>query len=459
MTRGIRRAGCLLIALIILPAAAFAGTIDNLIDLLTRPADHAVAMEISAEVIRLPEMGEERTEWLNRLLSHIIFRTREYGEIREEIIEIDGIPGFGCVSRRGENDTLWQFTFDQTAAYSLPDGTDMIASLAGTDPDLSRLDYYSDTAVLLSGFYRFFEGLPSVFPEACTLSKVNNHYKPYGTAVKKWSITLTEDVLQSEKMIAYLDGEGMEDVKEYLSHVVLSGRQRLTLLMDEDDHLMKVNYTARAGLSPDDLRNVNLDWRCFRRSEGYRDVLQLTTPGSGRKDNLSITQEMVIDEEGNEDYTGTVETDQVADRVRTRTVLTFHLKASGSTVTGEILEKKSTPGKTESTAVTVSLEQNTQDEYRGSLEIICNLDKIEKEHFRISLIAGRSEPPKWNDAPVRQMTETARKAVAEKAAQTLLSALAHVPEEDLQYILADLPAGLWAEMTRKTEIPEETEKP
>ena len=130
-------------------------------------------------------------------------------------------------------------------------------------------------------------------------------------------------------------------------------------------------------------------------------------------------------------YTGTVETDQVADRVRTRTVLTFHLKASGSTVTGEILEKKSTPGKTESTAVTVSLEQNTQDEYRGSLEIICNLDKIEKEHFRISLIAGRSEPPKWNDAPVRQMTETARKAVAEKAAQTLLSALAHVPEEDL----------------------------
>ena len=457
--RIIRRTGCLLIALALLPIAAFAGTIDNLITLLTSPAEYAVRMDMTAEVVRLPELGETRTEWLNRLLSHITFRLRTGGNLQEVLIAIDENPAIGFISRTDGNGTALIFTFDSETAYMMPDGTEMSDMVSGTETDFSRLDYYSEAAVLLNGFYRFFEGIPALFPEACSLSKVNNKYKPYGTAVKKWSVTLDEDVLQSEKMMAYLDGEGMEDVKEYLSHVVLSGRQRLTLLMDENDHLMKVNYTAKAGLSPDDIRNVNLDWRCFRREEGYRDVLVLTTPGSGKRDNVSITQEMIIDEEGNENYTGSFETDQVADRIRTRTVLTYKLNASGNTVSGEITEKKYTAGKTETTTVTAHIQENSQDEYSGSLEIICNLDKIEKEHFRIQLTAGKSDPPQWKDVPVRQMTESGQKTIAEKAAQALLNALIHVSEEDLQYILADLPAGWWAGMIQKTVESEETEQP
>ena len=60
--------------------------------------------------------------------------------------------------------------------------------------------------------------------------------------------------------------------------------------------MMKVNYTGKAGFSEDSIRNVDLDWRCLRREEGYKDVLQLKTPAvSGTtRHNISISQEMTV---------------------------------------------------------------------------------------------------------------------------------------------------------------------
>ena len=460
MRKGIRRAGCLLILLVMLPAAGLAGTIDDMIRLLSRPAQGAVAMEMQAEVLRMPEMGETRTEWINRLLKHITFRMAADAEIRQETIEVDGQPAVSCAGRTETAGIAWQFSFDSQAAYRTKAGEDLLSLLSGVSADTDSLEYYSRMAVLLDGFYRFFEGLPAAFPEASSLSKTNTRYKPYGTAVKKWSISLPEDVLQSEQMIAYLDSEGLEAVKEFLSGAVLSGRQRFTLLMDENDRLMKVNYTAKAGLSEEDLRNVNLDWRCLRREEGYKDILALTTPGTGsRRHNVTITQEMVIDPENGESYTGSIETDRVENRVRTRVLLTFDLKAKDGTVTGEMLEKTTVGSTVTSTGVTVELAQNTQDEYRGSIEIICKLDKIEKEHYLLRLTAGKAEPLQWNELPVRKMRDKDRSLLAEKAAVAFLKALGSVPEEDLQYILADLPEGLWARLNGKTDETEETEQP
>ena len=60
---------------------------------------------------------------------------------------------------------------------------------------------------------------------------------------------------------------------------------------------------------------------------------------------------------------------------------------------------------------------------------------------------------------MKQMTEDDGRRIAEKAAGALLTALIPVPEEDLQYFLADLPVGWWARMTTKTDESEETEQP
>ena len=49
--------------------------------------------------------------------------------------------------------------------------------------------------------------------------------------------------------------------------------------------------------------------------------------------------------------------------------------------------------------------------------------------------------------------------IRRKAAGVFLRAIADIPEEDLQYILADLPDNWWEQTIQKTEKPEETEKP
>ena len=460
MKRRLRRAVCLLIALVLIPAAGLAGTIDDLMKLLTRPADRPVAMEIQAEAVHVPELGETRLEWLNRLLGHITFRMSAGDGTEEETILIDGKPVMGCTARTGTEGRVWQFSFDGETAYRAEDGGDLLEMFSGVSADFSGLDYYSEMAVLLDGFYRFFEGLPAQFPEYSDLSRTNSPYKPYGTAVKKWTIALPEDILQSDQMKAYLEGDGMEAVKEYLSHAVLAGRQRLTLLTDADDRLMKVNYTAKAGLSEEDMRSVNLDWRCLRGETGYRDVLKLTTPGAGsRRDNLTITREMVIDPEKGETYTGSIETDRVADRVRTLILLTFELKASGDSVTGSLTEKTTVGGERTYTEITADLARNAQEEYRGSLEIITKLGKIEKEHYRIQLTAEKAAAPEWKDLPVKTLGRSDRNRIAEKAANVFLKALIPIPEKDLQYILADLPEGWWARMSLKTDESEETEQP
>lgn len=447
--------------ILLLPSAAAAGTIDELIVLLTRPADHPVAAEMTVEALNVPELGATRLAWLNSLLKHLSFRLAAGEGIQEETILVDGSPAISSVSRTDSaGGTVRQFSFDGGTAWSMPEGEDLLSVLSRVSPDLTGTEYYSEMAVLMDGFYRFFEGLPAQFPEHSSLSKTNTSYKPYGIAVKKWSLAFPDDILQSEKMRAYLNGEGLEAVREYLAGAVLSGRQRLTLLADENDRLMKVNYTAKAGLSEDDLRSINLDWRCLRREEGFRDVLTLTTPGTGsRRDNLTITQEKTTDSEHGEKYTGSIETDRVADRVRTRILLTFELNASEDGAAGNIQEKTTVGNVKTSSEIAVSIGQNTQDEYRGSLEIINKLDKIEKEHFRILFTAAKSDVPQWNEADVRQITNEDMNRIAEKAANAFLKALAAVPPEDLQYFLADLPEEAWARITPETDESEETEQP
>ena len=49
--------------------------------------------------------------------------------------------------------------------------------------------------------------------------------------------------------------------------------------------------------------------------------------------------------------------------------------------------------------------------------------------------------------------------IREKSAGLFLRALEKIPEEDLQFILADLPDNWWMRTIMNTEKPEETETP
>ena len=420
---------------ILIPPEAYGTRLDSIISMLTNPSDDGIEIMIHAEAVHVPELSETRTEWLNRLLSHIAIILRMNGDIQEETIEVDGMEAIRLTSRNSDSKTDY--------------------------PGEDRTEYYRRIAVLLPEFYSFFSILPDMYTNETAVAKANVRFKGYGTATKRLSLSVGDDALTSEKMQELLSQNDLKELGDILSMVILSGRQRITLLTDDNGQLMKVNYTGKAGFSQDDMRNVNLDWRCMRSENAYRDELQLTTPrtsGSG-KNNISITQEMRDDGDGSRLYSCSAETDQVVDRVRTRYLLSVDLNEKNDHISGVITEKTITGSLSEIVTIVADIECITQDEYHGSLEITRVSGKIMKEQVRLNVVLSACGEIPFDASRTEMLTKDAEKALAEIITGDFLHAMIHVPEQDLQYFLADLPDGLWSELVRQYEMTEEIPVP
>ena len=462
MIRRIRKAVILMLILMMLPGASLAGSVDDLLTRLAGPAGDATELVFSAEAIRIPEFSEQRTEWLNGLLKHIDFRIVSDGTVQEQMIRNGGKDILGCITRKTEAGNETRFSFSDTV-YRTEQTQDLLCLLTGSQPDEDDIGYYAQIQLLMPEFYRFFGGLPELFPENTSESKVSIQYKGYGTAVKRYSIVLDADVLQSERMTGYLSRDELKGVREFLSNVVLAGKQRLTLLKDADGNLMKVNYTAKSGLSEDSMRSTDIDWKCLKRESGYKDVLVLKTPAVSGSDrhNLSVTRESVTQDDGTEEYRCSVDTDEVSNRIRKRVKLDISLTAKDGKITGSATKKTTSTGLNDITGYQVEIQTGEYEHFQGSLEISHELNKIEREHFRIQFTVNPADPPVfvYGDSEIVNTAENDLQMIRQKTAAAFLKALTGLPEEDLQYIIADLPDNWWKQSIQITEKPEETEKP
>ena len=460
--RRFRKAVLLLLILTMIPAASLAGSVDDLLNRLSGPAGSATELVFSAEAVRVPQFSNQRTEWLNGLLKHLVFRITSDGSVQEQTIGNDGKDILGCITRQSGDGSETRFSFSD-AVYRTEQSQDILSLLTGSEPEENDIGYYAQIRLLLPEFYEFFGGLPELFPENTSESKVSIQYKGYGTAVKRYSIVLDADVLQSERMAGYLSRDELNGVRSFLSSAVLSGKQRLTLLKDADGNLMKVNYTAKCGLSEDSMRNTDIDWKCLHRENGYKDVLVLKTPAVSGSDrhNLSVTRESVTQEDGTEEYQCSVDTDEVESRIRKRIRLDISLTAKDGKITGSAVKKTTSTGLNDITGYQVEIQAGEYEHFQGSLEISHELNKIEREHYRIQFTAGPCEPPVWpeGNGETVNAAESDLQMIRNKAAAVFLKAMTGLPEEDLQYIIADLPDNWWKQSIQITEKPEETEKP
>lgn len=456
----IRKAGFLILILIMLPVSAFAGNIDDFLTKLACPANRATELEFTAEEVRMPQFSETRNMWLNGLLKHITFRIRTDGSMDEETIEVDGNAVLGCFTRPSDEGKETRFSFSDRIYHT--DGTqDIISLLTDQEPEENDVDYYAKIQKLLPEFYLFFSGLPELFPENVNESKVSIQYKGYGTAVKRYAIALSDDVLSSEVMEEYLMNEELADVRQFLSEVVLSGRQRLTLLKDADGNLMKVNYTGKSGFRDDNIRNTDLDWKCLHSETGYKDVLTFKSPAVNGSDrhNITMTRESVTQPDGTESYQCSVDTDKVKDRNKTRIKLDISLSENDGKITGNATKKATSSGINDIREYRIEIICAGAEEYQGSLEIIHDLNKIEREHFRLQFRTASCDMPVWENGDSFNATEEELRKLRQKAAGVFLRAMKELPEEDLQYFIADLPENWWVQTIQNTEKPEDTEKP
>ena len=66
--------------------------------------------------------------------------------------------------------------------------------------------------------------------------------------------------------------------REWIEKFVFHGKQRIVLLLDENERLIRVSYDGEAGISEDKLRRVSVVWRSFREKGIRRDKLVMKTP-------------------------------------------------------------------------------------------------------------------------------------------------------------------------------------
>ena len=85
--------------------------------------------------------------------------------------------------------------------------------------------------------------------------------------------------------------------------------------------------------------------------------------------------------------------------------------------------------------------------------------KIMKEQFRLNVVLSACGEITFDASRTEMLTKDAEKALAEIITGDFLHAMIHVPEQDLQYFLADLPDGLWSELVRQYEMTEEIPVP
>ena len=456
----IKKLGILLMILLAFPVTAYGGTIDDMLMTLTIPAAKPTELIFKVEAINIPQFSETRTGWLNDLLKHMTFRVRSDGNIQDEEIDIDGKPAIECITRDNNGNPEFRFSFDDRI-YVSENENDLSGMLTGLVPDDEMNEYYSRLQVLLPEFYRFFSGLPELFPDCANETKVSIQYKGYGTAVKRYAMVLGQDVLSSEQMTEYLGNGEMTHVRDFLSKAVLNGKQRLTLLCDADGNLMKVNYTGKSGLNGGSIRNTDVDWRCLKNGYDYKDVLVLKTPAvtGTERHNVTLNREYRQQPEGAEEYRCTIDTDEVRNRIRSRIRFELSLDAADGKISGNAEIKKNSSGLNDISKYIIDIISGEGEEYRGSLEIAHELNKIEREHFRADFTWAVCEAPVWENAGKYVSAEQDIQNIRLKAAGVFLRAIADIPEKDLQYIIADLPDNWWKQTIKKTEKPEDTEKP
>ncbi len=341
----IKKLGILLMILLVFPVTAYGGTIDDMLMTLTIPAAKPTELIFKVEAINIPQFSETRTGWLNDLLKHMTFRVRSDGNIQDEEIDIDGKPAIECITRDNNGNLEFRFSFDDRI-YVSENENDLSGMLTGLVPDDEMNEYYSRLQVLLPEFYRFFSDLPELFPDCANETKVSIQYKGYGTAVKRYAMVLGQDVLSSEQMTEYLGNGEMTHVRDLLSKAVLNGKQRLTLLCDADGNLMKVNYTGKSGLNGGSIRNTDVDWKCLKNGNDYKDVLVLKTPAvtGTERHNVTLNREYRQQPEGAEEYRCTIDTDEVRNRIRSRIRFELSLDAADGKISGNAEIKKNSSG-------------------------------------------------------------------------------------------------------------------
>ena len=447
----VKRIIALCAALILIPATTLAASFD-LYELLS--GDPAVPVRITLsepKILSLSYFDSKRTEQINRLLKHLSLEITQDGSRSSTVFRVDDEDVFSVLSAEEQETVLTVYSFDPGIVYKQRKngeeaGEGLIGFLGKT---FNRINGLADS------MYPLFLSLPARFEGFSRSEEVSINLSGYGKAAVRVTISFSADYV-GERFPAEIQELAEEpDCREFLEGLVFSGPQKVILLYDQDQRLIRVSYNGQVGSSAETLRNVSLVWKCSHTEGETRDHFQLKTPSVKGYDrnNFTCSRELSLSNPEHQSLSWDIQIDEKEGQERRQTRFSAEWASSEGRVTGKAEYTVREHNETKRTTVIPALQKEITGEYTGTLEIADYSGKIVKNSFAVHVDIGQGETVA--SVPVETATIVDPETGTGKAPgdppeqrlnQIVIRGILKIPTEDLAFLSDGLPEDIWSDI-------------
>lgn len=425
---------------------------DMMEAMLTGSQSEPVSIVIeSPEYLQIAQYEGERVESLNRLMKHFSVCINMDEDVSRTVFSIDKEPFYTIYTYVGEN--------NQTDYEQLPnDGQESDNGEPVTDQKDDIIEFLDSRFFhmnrLLDGLYPVFENAADIYTEYSSVSSANLNFSGYGRGVKRITIQLSPDKVRELFPESFSLLSADEYTSAFLNSLSFQGNQKIILLYDKEDHLIRVNYDGILGLSAEKLRKVSIVWKCFRDENCRKDAIVLKTPevkGYDR-DNITYERDYTVTDDENASVSWNMQIDRKQGQVKRKTQFSAAISLTAGTLSGEITYNIKQDSTDQTIGVSTEIVKENRSEYNGILEITNKKGKIVTSSIKTGIRLGAGESMKTPSVSTNTDLEympAGHDAGAElndtqmDFTQVLVQKLLELPKEDLSFLSKDIPDEIW----------------
>ena len=398
----------------------------------------------------LAPYNEERLDALNALLSHLSIHMGQGDGSSLVEIDVDGVPAIRLTEKALAEGTLqrWDTTDQSFLMWAdgtqslLPIGRNALFAFPAEDSDQlaggtfllrqltqNRLAWLDEGRDLLSS-------LPTVFSDHWKASAVDTTFRKYGKAKKKIVLTLTASDVQEGSTDLLADMCQPGSLRNYLSHLVFSGRQQWTLWLDADGQLIRARYSGNAG-QEGSLRKITLDWKMARQEASRRDEFTIRCPAVQGSDTDVLTFSCF---ENEEDFSLEFSYQRTRNKVKSTLKGTASLSWAEN-LTGEFKVTSTANKKKESWSIKPDIRCVNATDWEGTLQCIHTEEQRTTLDMEITASIHPETENFWtaaNDEADEASNETSPEALQQAVVSALVRSLFQLPAEDLTFLIDGL---------------------
>ena len=411
-------------------------------------ADPVTVSFFSPEYRMLAQYGADRLENLNRLLRHISIHVKmDHTTASETAVCIDEEPVFAVTEETVENRMLRSYSVAQAAVFETNEAQEGSEAFSFfLDSRFFTLNRYLDD------LYAVFEKAADAFPDLAGSSAANLSFSGFGKAVRRITIPFNADYVKEHFPGVIADLCDTAFCRGIISSLIFHGAQKIVLLFDKEDHLIRINYDGVIGKSEQSMRKVSLVWKCMRTDGRKKDSMTLKTPAMKGydKDNIAYDRDLDCSDPLKHILKWDYQLDMKAGQEKEKTHYNGDLLYDDGALTGKILYSNKNNSQEQSIALVPSIRKEKEDEYSGTLEITKKKGKIIKNSFvsRFSISTCNIPPHKISERMNTDLrTDLKEEDIQLEAIRLLVRKMIMLPKEDTVFLNQDIPDDIWNTLT------------